>query len=102
MVSLKNPFLYCRLLDKEQGECAFDPLSLPMWAESETDSAYLFNPSSVTAYAVPPSPPTFGMGEGFGSLNIQRYKLSYPIAVRSCADYLSSICQRQVQRTQVR
>jgi hypothetical protein len=35
-------------------------------------------------------------------LNIQRYRFSYPIAVRSCADYLFSICQRQVQRTLVR
>jgi hypothetical protein len=66
MVSLKNPFLYCRLLDKEQGECAFDPLSLPMWAESETDSAYLFNPSSVTAYAVPPSPLPSAWGKALG------------------------------------
>jgi hypothetical protein len=35
-------------------------------------------------------------------LNIQRYRSTYPIAVRFCADYLFSICQRQVQRTLVR
>jgi hypothetical protein len=45
---------------------------------------------------------TFEIVYPTGSLNIQRYRFTYPIAVRSCADYLFSICQRQVQRTLVR
>jgi hypothetical protein len=100
MVSLKNSFLYWRSLVKDKGEGAHSthPRCECGKSQGQIVSTCLTPHPALRATF----PPTFGMGEGFGLLNIQRCRLTYPIAVRSCADYLFSIYQRQVQRTLVR